>query len=113
MNEIIKLSDLTNEQIKELARLLDFYGGTVDQVAKEIGIELCLSSAEHIDLLFRVFNNPGRLVSIVYDDYCEHGDIEGYAIEILDSNGYWLNRFETEEQAMKFCKDFNLKVVEG
>lgn len=69
-------------------------------------IRLPLSPDEEVELYIKDRNTRVR---IRYND--ELGEWR-YAVEVEDSNGFWLDSFKTKEEAEEYIKDKKLKTVE-
>jgi hypothetical protein len=47
----------------------------------------------------------------VYIDYNNELDEWTYSVAVINSNGFWLDSFDTEEKAIEYCKKHELKIV--
>lgn len=116
MNNLIEIqsaSDLTDEQITRIKTHLNEWGGDIHTAGKAIGIQFPEHNENNIgiiiDILFRIFGRLNRDVFITKEDYYLTPE---YAIEIAESDHYWITAFYSEEDAIRFCEKHNLTIIE-
>ena len=61
-------------------------------------------------MLFRIYGRSNREVLLTKEDYYSTSD---YAIQIPGTDGYCIDVFDSEEDAIKFCEKHNLTILGG